>query len=121
VIGSTLWILGTSVSIEDDGYATRLAASVQQRERQVRDLSVGAPAYAYARGTWADYGQSISDVPGNVAVFGMLYEPTNTAPPRGKRLGGFWQRLAAGTQVGLSAGGLPKPTSAGNGAINVSA
>ena len=70
MIGSTLWILGTSVSIEDDGYATRLAASVQQRERQVRDLSVGAPAYAYARGTWADYGQSISDVPGNVAVFG---------------------------------------------------
>lgn len=35
---------------------------------------VCAPVYAYGRGVWCDYGQALSNVPGEVGVFGVLYE-----------------------------------------------
>ena len=62
-----------------------------------------APAYAYGRGVWCDYGQALSNVPGEVGVFGVLYEagpgaqiPFKPHPVNKLRtvLGSLYRRLA---------------------------
>lgn len=45
---------------------------------------VCAPDYAYGRGVWCDYGQALSNAPGEVAVFGVLYETGAGMPIRFK-------------------------------------
>jgi hypothetical protein len=60
---------------------TTALACVQRQ----RNAIASAPAWAYARGHWADYGQALSDAPGEVALFGVLYEPEEIA--------GHWERL----------------------------
>lgn len=41
------------------------------------DRIASAPGWAYRRGFWCDYGQALSDAPGEIALFGALLE---TAP-----------------------------------------
>ena len=64
---------------------------------------VCAPAYAYARGVWCDYGQALSNAPAEVGVFGVLYEtgtgaqiPFKPHPVNRLRasLGALYRRLA---------------------------
>ena len=59
---------------------------------------VCAPAYAYGRGVWSDYGQTLSTVPAEVGIFGVLYETgAGSAVPfkLGSRVGRLWIALAA--------------------------
>ena len=51
-----------------------------------RNEIASAPAWAYARGYWADYGQALSDATGDIALFGVLYEPE-------EEIAGRWERL----------------------------
>lgn len=64
---------------------------------------VCAPAYAYARGVWCDYGQALSRASAEVGVFGVLYEtgtdaqiPFKPHPVNRLRasLGALYRRLA---------------------------
>ncbi|NCT68732.1 MAG: hypothetical protein GXC76_13995 [Rhodanobacteraceae bacterium] len=43
--------------------------------RAATDALAAAPAWAYACGLWAGYGQVLCHAPGTVAVFGLLHEP----------------------------------------------
>jgi hypothetical protein len=64
---ATLWIVGTSVSIEDGGYVTRLHQRIQQTGMSLRNLSVGDQTSVMGYMRVLDHREEIA--PGDVVVW----------------------------------------------------
>lgn len=69
----------------DLAYAFLLRSTPVPCVREQIDCLAAAPTWAYARGVWAGYGQEVCDQPGEVSVFGVLYEPAR--PPQSVTMG----------------------------------